>query len=432
MALLDRWGVGRLARDRARRARPQRRGRRADGPHGACARCAADPAPRSILLVSKPPAPEVAREVAGGGAGDTPLVAALIGLSVGGGLEARTGVVVTGTLEAGCRRGAAPRSGRPAPDVAGGLRGRRSRRRRRDLPGDAHARPRPVLRRDALLRVARRPGRTSSARCTRTPRSTRTLRAARARRARTSASTSARRSTPKGRPHPMIDPEARIELLREAGADDPRSRRSCSTSCSATARTPTRPASWRPVCARDHRGRRARGRRLRPGHRAATRRASDGQRRGVRRGRLRRHRDRRRGRRWPPPRSPARARLAEIAAVTYRGRRACVTHSTKPRGGVVHTLALAEALHGRGRRRAPRRPRRPRRGLLPARPTCRTRCCRRPPTRGDAGRPGVRRRSTRSTDGPGGAAPAGSTCCTRRTASPPGPPRGSATPARRS
>ena len=48
-----------------------------------------------------------------------------------------------------------------------------------------------------------------------------------------------------GRPHPMIDPTSRIDLMREQGAT-PRSRSSCSTSCSATAPTRIRPESCCP------------------------------------------------------------------------------------------------------------------------------------------------------------------------------------------
>ena len=48
----------------------------------------------------------------------------------------------------------------------------------------------------------------------------------------------------RGRAHPMIDPSLRLDRLVAAGRD-PTSRCSCSTSCSATAPIPTRPASWR-------------------------------------------------------------------------------------------------------------------------------------------------------------------------------------------
>ena len=44
-----------------------------------------------------------------------------------------------------------------------------------------------------------------------------------------------------GRPHPMIDPAARLEILRASRRPARTSRRCCSTSSSATARTPIRP-----------------------------------------------------------------------------------------------------------------------------------------------------------------------------------------------
>ena len=47
----------------------------------------------------------------------------------------------------------------------------------------------------------------------------------------------------------MIDPEARIELMRSAGAEDPTWPWSSSTSSSATAPTPTPPGELAPVCA---------------------------------------------------------------------------------------------------------------------------------------------------------------------------------------
>ena len=58
-----------------------------------------------------------------------------------------------------------------------------------------------------------------------------------------------------GRPHPMVDLDLRIELLERAAGDDG-SAACCSTSCSATARTPTPRAGWRRAVGRA--GRRAR------------------------------------------------------------------------------------------------------------------------------------------------------------------------------
>ena len=86
-----RAGGGRAARPRRRRrhargrpgrARPQRRRRRDHGPRGGPRAARPTPATEAILLVSKPPDADVARPLAAA-AGDTPLVAALIGLDPG-------------------------------------------------------------------------------------------------------------------------------------------------------------------------------------------------------------------------------------------------------------------------------------------------------------------------------------------------------------
>ncbi|GAA4775460.1 acyl-CoA synthetase FdrA [Actinomycetospora chlora] len=79
---------------------------------------AADPATDAILLVSKPPDPDVARAVVAE-AGDTPLVAALIGMDES--LGAPVTVVQAPTLEAGALATLGV-LGRPAPDPAAGLR----------------------------------------------------------------------------------------------------------------------------------------------------------------------------------------------------------------------------------------------------------------------------------------------------------------------
>ena len=60
------------------------------------------------------------------------------------------------------------------------------------------------------------------------------------------------------------------------------------------------------------------------------------------------------------------ARTCEREPAVRRPRVALVTYSTKPRGGVVHTLSLAEAMADAGDAGARRRARRPRPGLLPA------------------------------------------------------------------
>ena len=72
----------------------------------------------------------------------------------------------------------------------------------------------------------------------------------------------------RGRPHPMIDAEARLEVLRRARVGRAGGRDHRSTSSSATARTPTRPAVLAPACEALMARRRPAGRRLRPGHRA--------------------------------------------------------------------------------------------------------------------------------------------------------------------
>ena len=228
----------------------------------------------------------------------------------------------------------------------------------------------------------------------------------------------------------MIDPEARIELLREQRAD-PRSPWSSSTWFSATAPTPTRPAVLAPVCERSW-PTAAAGRRLRARHRAGPA--------GL-------HRPA--GPSWSQAgcivtETAARASLVAAAIATgdpslvairtvnaarrnRRARVALVTYSTKPRGGVVHTLSLAEAMVEPGDAGPRRRARRPRPGffrpvrapytLVPAAATGRhpggtgVRLDRRP-------RGGAERRSrTRWTSS------------TPRTASRPGPRPGSATPA---
>jgi len=114
MALLDRWGIGvsqvigvggrdlsadvggLMARDAVRALD-------------------ADPGTEVILLVSKPPAEEVARTVIGASR-DTPVVAACLGMSAPDGRLA--GAPLTATLEAGALR-VAEILGRPAPDLGG-------------------------------------------------------------------------------------------------------------------------------------------------------------------------------------------------------------------------------------------------------------------------------------------------------------------------
>ena len=116
MTLLDRWGegvsqaIGVGGRDLSSRVG----GIMASAGLAALAR---DPATEAILLVSKPPSPEVAAKVLAGAAGK-PLVAALVGLTEP--VPAPAGVVVTSTLEEAVVR-TLSRLGTPPPDPAAGL-----------------------------------------------------------------------------------------------------------------------------------------------------------------------------------------------------------------------------------------------------------------------------------------------------------------------
>ena len=149
---------------------------------------AADPATEAILLVSKPPDARVAATVTAQ-AGDTPLVAALIGLdeptASRSARHLETGVLAV----AGPPRPPTPRRHRSACAPRSRRRSPRSGRSARWCAACSPAGP------SATSRWSSWDG--SSARCTRTPRSTSSW-ACRPRRPRTSASTWARRSTPAG------------------------------------------------------------------------------------------------------------------------------------------------------------------------------------------------------------------------------------------
>ena len=155
----------------------------------------------------------------------------------------------------------------------------------------------------------------------------------------------------KGRPHPMIDPAARIELLR-AQAGEPDVAAVLLDVVLGHGAHPDPAAELAPVCreitaAGGPRvvvyvlGTDARPAGLRP---AAA---------GLRRRGLPGHRDRRQGLagrggdRHPEPRLAARPLGAEPGDGA-EPRVALVAHSTKPRGGLVHTLSLAEALQRAG------------------------------------------------------------------------------------
>ena len=209
-ALLDRFGVGVThviglgGRDL---------GAAVGGPMGRLAvrTMAADPAIDAILLVSKPPDPDVARTVAAE-AGDTPLVAALIGMD-----EALDGTsaVQAPTLEAGALAVLGV-LGRTAPDPSAGLRAQVD----AAIAGLDPARTRvrglysggtlcyealvvlsrvlgPVWSNTPLDRALAVPAPASSHVCL----------------------DLGEEEYTQGRPHPMIDPEARLEHLRAQGAD---------------------------------------------------------------------------------------------------------------------------------------------------------------------------------------------------------------------
>ncbi len=214
-ALLDRWGVGvsHVIGLGGRDLGAAVGGRMA---RTALAALRADSGTEVVLLVSKPPAPEVAREVLAA-AGDMPLVAALVGLDqTAAGFEAPDGVVVTRTLEAGAVAALAT-VGRPAPDVVADLEDRVAAA-GAELPGsrtlvrglfsggtlcyeslvvlsDVLG---PVYSNTPLEKDLGLPARDGAHMCL----------------------DLGEEEYTKGRPHPMIDPAARIELLREVGRDE--------------------------------------------------------------------------------------------------------------------------------------------------------------------------------------------------------------------
>ncbi|HEX2178969.1 MAG TPA: protein FdrA, partial [Actinomycetota bacterium] len=212
MSLLDRWGagvshvIGLGGRDLS------------DAVDGRMAKLAVaamreDPDTEAILLVSKPPAERVAREVVGM-AGDTRMVASLVGLK--GKIDLPAGVDVVTTLEEGVVRTLGV-LGLDVPDLteglaadveaaAGAISGKRTLVRGLFSGGTLCYETLVILSEvlgpvwsntplDKKLRVPAPPG---SHVCL----------------------DLGEEEYTKGRPHPMIDPEARIEWLREAGEDD--------------------------------------------------------------------------------------------------------------------------------------------------------------------------------------------------------------------
>ncbi|MBO0873628.1 MAG: protein FdrA, partial [Pseudonocardia sp.] len=211
-SLVDRWGVGvsRIIGLGGRDLSEAVGGRMASV---AVRGLATDPDTDVILLVSKPPAPDVARRVIAEAAGK-PLVAALIGVAAE--FPAPTGVVVTRTLEAGAAA-AVRLAGKAVPDVAEGLV-----ERVRSLAGSLD--PGRTLVRglfsggtlcyESLVVLATALGPVYS----NTPLDP-SLGPPVPAQAHSCLDLGEEEYT-KGHPHPMIDPEARIKLLR-AEADNP-------------------------------------------------------------------------------------------------------------------------------------------------------------------------------------------------------------------
>lgn len=209
MSLLDRWGagvshvIGLGGRDLS------------DTVDGRMAKLAVDamrddPGTDAILLVSKPPSARVAKDVVGL-AGGTPLVAALVGLGVP--LDLPEGVEVVTTLEQGVVRALAA-VGIDAPDPSSGLvepvqaacaRLGDERRLVRGLFSGG------TLCYESLVIMSRLLGPIHS----NTPLDKRYGLPAPAG-AHVCLDLGEEEYT-KGRPHPMIDPEARVELMREEG-----------------------------------------------------------------------------------------------------------------------------------------------------------------------------------------------------------------------
>jgi FdrA protein len=171
-----------------------------------------DPATDVILLVSKPPSVEVAHEVVAAAAGKK-LVAALIGVPED--FAAPEGVVVTRTLEAGAVA-AVRAAGGQVPDVTGGLVGRvgeiaaglpAARTLVRGLfSGGTLCYESLVILSEVLGPVYSNTPLDKAYGLPVPPGAHSCL-------------DLGEEEYTKGRPHPMIDPEARIELLREQGAD---------------------------------------------------------------------------------------------------------------------------------------------------------------------------------------------------------------------
>ncbi|HEU0287912.1 MAG TPA: FdrA family protein [Nocardioidaceae bacterium] len=211
MSLLDRWGVGvtQVIGVGGRDLSSAVGGRMS---RAAIKALRDDPATEVILLVSKPPSPDVAADVLAT-AGDKPLVAALIGLDP----ETPTppGVVLAGTLETGVTATLAV-LGVAAPDTVAIHGPSIDQVRRRLSPGRSLIRglfSGGTLCYESLTLLGRIVGEVRSNTpinpewgLPAPPGSHQCL-------------DLGEEEYTRGRPHPMIDPEARVDLLREHGAD---------------------------------------------------------------------------------------------------------------------------------------------------------------------------------------------------------------------
>jgi FdrA protein len=173
---------------------------------------AEDPDTEVILLVSKPPSVQVARAVLSVATGK-PVVAALIGMPVE--FQAPDGVVLARTLEAGAAA-AARAAGKVPPDVAKGLAERVGEQATALAPRRTLVRglfSGGTLCYESLVILSEVLGPVYS----NTPLDPE-LGLPAPPQAHSCLDLGEEEYT-KGRPHPMIDPEARVELLREVGAD---------------------------------------------------------------------------------------------------------------------------------------------------------------------------------------------------------------------
>jgi FdrA protein len=211
MALLDRWGAGvsQVIGVGGRDLSSEVGGRMAKA---AIAALRDDPQTDVILLVSKPPAPDVAAEVLAA-AGETPLVGALLGLDPE--FPAPTGVVLADTVEGGVTA-TLDVLGMAAPDSTLTKGPSVEEARRRMTPGRALIRglfSGGTLCYESLVLLGRTIGEVRS----NTPINPAWGLPAPA--GSHQCLDLGEEEYTRGRPHPMIDPEARIELLREHGAD---------------------------------------------------------------------------------------------------------------------------------------------------------------------------------------------------------------------